>query len=662
MIALRSPSPDLDDRDSIVQRFRHRIQNRQYTKLNKAERQALTVILSDRLIQMAAAGTDTLEAIQTLCQDEIALLEEGYPRKTLKSSYLPQYVQLLKAAIASGVLPLTELNSYQQEDNTRRHYALDFLSYTVPAPQHMAAPTIEIETPPTKTPVPVELEAYLIAVQDLIASNEPAELIAGIAAATGRDYTEVLSFSYFGATEDGHFNRITLQEDPYLLRFSSSGTEPPNDDDILTILPATDVLAAINKLWGEADVVALEGKPFEAAETQTLITQVDQVAYLALGQSGIVATFPEIDSISALQDLYLTIAIAYFCPQPGESLFWQRYMSHLSSDQWSPRYLLTHNQTPLASRGVLIPSQGQLPMHSSETEPPTLPEAPTEDEQPQAFDGESTQATVQRASPATRPVATSHPPPSLEGRQRDQALIESLLAVVKQQSQTIATLSETIAHLRADLVTARHGHPPGRPFDQAPLQALEHALQEAQAEQARLQSLAEDYHAKWREASQRLTQIYSVASPSEQAETSPDSTPEPTQQSPTKTTSRKKKRTTRKKATPRREKPGRPPADPKQSIVYRRAVRVWELTQQWNHDHEYESDTAIQISKSLLTRSFGVHAKAIRHFWDDFAAAIQAENERLGIDEGAIHFNKGDKLEVYINHVKPMLEQEGFYS
>ncbi|MEL7314652.1 MAG: protelomerase family protein, partial [Cyanobacteria bacterium J06559_3] len=516
------------------------------------------------------------------------------------------------------------------------------------------------ETSPTEPPVPVELEAYLIAIQDLIASNEPAELLAGIAAATGRDYPEVLSFSYFGATEDGHFNRITLQEHPYLLRFSSSGQEPI---DLLTILPAVDVLAAINKLWGEAEVVKLEGKPFEAPETQTLITQVDQVAYVALGRTGIVATFPAVGSISPLQELYLKIAIAYFSPPQGESLFRQRYMSH----HWSPEhlsgYLLTHNQIPLTSRGVLIPSQGQLPMHSSETQPPALPKEPADDERPQAL---TNQATDKQAAPATRPVATSHPPPSLEGRQRDQALIESLLAVVKQQAGTIATLSETIAHLRADLATARHGHPPGRTLDQAPLQELEHALQAAQAEQVRLQSLAEDYCAKWQEASQRLTQIYSVASPPQEAETSPDSppaiaAPEPTTQSPTKTTSRKKKRTTRKKATPRREKPGRPPSDPKQSIVYQRAVRTWELTQQWNRDHDYQSDAAIQISKSLLTRSFGVHARAIRHFWADFAAEIQAENERLGIDEGAIHFNKGDKLEVYINHVKPMLEQEGFY-
>ncbi|MEL7314615.1 MAG: protelomerase family protein, partial [Cyanobacteria bacterium J06559_3] len=135
MIALCSPSPDTSDRDSIVQRFRHRIENRRYTKLNKAERQALAVLLSDRLIQLAEAGTDTPEAIQALCQAEIALLEEGYPQKTLKSSYLPEYAQRLKAAIASGVLPLTEQNSYREEDETRRHYALDFLAYTVP-PQH----------------------------------------------------------------------------------------------------------------------------------------------------------------------------------------------------------------------------------------------------------------------------------------------------------------------------------------------------------------------------------------------------------------------------------------------------------------------------------------------------------------------------------------------
>ena len=96
-------------------------------------------------------------------------------------------------------------------------------------------------------------------------------------------------------------------------------------------------------------------------------------------------------------------------------------------------------------------------------------------------------------------------------------------------------------------------------------------------------------------------------------------------------------------------------------MVYRRAVRTWKLTQDWNREHEYRPEAAIQLSKSLLTRSFGIHAKAIQHFWRDYSAEIQTENERLGLNDVDNHFNKGDKLEVYITHVKPMLEQEGFY-
>lgn len=610
MVATLAEPPSLIRRKEIVQLFRQRIQDRRRTKLKKSERETLALTLRDQLIYLAQAETDTPQAIQKLCQNEINLLEEGYPKGTLKSSYLPEYIRLLKAAITSGALPLTEQNSYRDDDGTQRHYALDFLAYALPTHLHLKQ---EDRATPAEPPTLVELVQYLAAVQELITANEPAQLIAGIAAATGRAYLEVLGFSYFGTTEEGHFNRITLQEHPYLLRFSSSHKESSGGLNILSILPAVDILAAINKLRSEGAIAELEGKSFEAPETQTLIKQVEHVLYRFLGQTGTISLLPETDLISHLRELYLALAVHYFSPQQGEHLFLQRYLGHaISTDS---RYLLTHNQTPLTTRGVMIPSQGQLPMHDDEST--ALPEDPVADESAQAQE-----RIAERAG-------------------QEPGLMASLLAVLKQQSETIARLSETIAHLRADLATVLQGQLSGS-ANHSTLQTLENSLSESRTEQARLHSLAEDYRTRWQETLQRLAQIHSVASPEMAVE--PPSLP-------THPTTRKKK-----------EKPGRPPADPQQSIVYHRAVRIWALTQQWNRDNDYAPETSIQLSKSLLTRRFGIHAKAIQHFWSNHEAEIEAENERLGLDDGDIHFNKGEKLETYITHVKPILEKEGFYT
>ena len=664
---LLSQSPDLTQRDDIIQAFRQRIQGQRRTKLNFDERQTLALILRDRLIQLTAAGTDTPEAIQTLCQEEINLLAEGYPSNTLKSSYLPEYTRLLKDAIARGALPLTQQNSYHDNHKTRRHYALDFLTYNLPARHPLQSSTLkrENETSPTESPIPVELDRYLTTCQALIASNEPAELIAGIAAATGRDYAEVLAFSYFGITEAGSFNRITLQEYPYLLRFSASGQEPPSGMDILAILPAVDILAALNKLRGQAAIAELEEKPFEAPETQALITQVDQAVYASFGKTDIVSTLPKTASLHPLRELYGTIAVHFFCPQSEENQFLHRYLEHLvgedeqvedwTADRFS-RYRLTRNQIPLTTRGVTLPSTEQLPMYP-DAEPSTPhKELSADDEIAQALDALSLEGLAgvsddmeSTGKSLTKAPATKH---TTANSQPDQALIESLLGIVKQQSQTITTLSETIAHLRADLATALQGQST-HPANHSTIQTLEQSLAAARAEQERLHALAEDYRAKWRETSQRLMQIHTVASlpvPSGIQEGNPAlAAAEPPPPLPTQSAIQKQRG------------PGRPAADPQQSIVYRRAIRTWELTQHWNREHDYRPEAAIQLSKSLLTRSFGIHAKAIKQFWTDFATEIQAENQQLGLKDGDIHFNKGDKLERYVNHVKPILEKEGFY-
>lgn len=46
-----------------------------------------------RLIELNQHNEDTEEAIEQLCSAEIALLEEGYPKKSIANQYLPDYTR-----------------------------------------------------------------------------------------------------------------------------------------------------------------------------------------------------------------------------------------------------------------------------------------------------------------------------------------------------------------------------------------------------------------------------------------------------------------------------------------------------------------------------------------------------------------------------------------
>lgn len=504
----------LTERQDIVDLFRQRIAAGNRTKLERRERQALAKIFRDRLIQMAADRTDNCEAIERLCLDEIRLLEEGYPKNTLQSSYLPEYIKLLKEAIATGALLLTEQNSCQEQANgngpVRRHYALDYLSYKGQARRQWNNLIVDVDEEPSVSAVPPPLlseDKCLAIIQNLFLSSDPMALIVGIAVATGRHPYKVLTLGQLATTPDGDFNQLNLQDHAYRLRCSASGSGKSHD--ILTIAPAVDVLAAIHKLRSY-DLMGIEESAL-AVQVHHLFAKVSEIK-LASGT----------ETIALLQ----------------------------------------------ASYGEIVKTWEESPDH----QPPPLGERAQE---PSADCPETAESVLTTSDL--------------------RALITTLQSTTKQQAQTIARLTGDLSRLHKELDVAK-----------------------------RAQSNAEAYRSK-------LEMIYSVFNDGLLS-----------------SGSRRKCQGQRLAGQP--------------LTVFHRAIRIWELTQQWNREKSYTREAAIQLSKSLLTRRFGIHAKAIEQFWEHFSAEISAENERLGIVPGDIHFNRGAKQDKYIAHVKLILEQEGFYS
>ena len=534
----RSSEPS---RTQIVAAFRDRLRNHCRTKLRLQERQALVVGFRERLIHMAQQGTDTPEAILALCQAEMALLLEGYPESTLTSAYLPPYRSVIHEAIASGALPLTSQNSYpltpadRHEAIARRHYALDGLA---------ALPTRE-PAPPTERPSHVDLDRFLAVTQALLVSLDPIDLLLGVLAVTGRLPMTVLALSHLRVTAVGSFNRLARHAHPYLLTFTPASQRP---ETLVTLQPATDVLAALSKLRVDPWIGQLDSTP--TPQLPTVIEQIQRHAQRIFGLSRIVEPH-------RLQDLYGAIALHYFCPPHlPEHTFARHYLDALwerDAPAQSPRLRirLLRQGKPLTATGVKLSEAGPLPFTTDLDE---------------------------------------HP----------------LQAVVSQLSRTVERQAATLAHLHAQTATG------------ARVSELEQSLARAIAE-------TEHWRAQWQAAHAELTQLQARLN-------APGEVP------------------------PRQR--GRPRTDPRHSSPYRRAQRIWDLTQQWNRAHP---NSAIQLSKTLLGRHFGIHSAVLEAFFLDYADALQAENRRLGIHSGDTRFNQGDKQQAYLKHLKPILEQERLY-
>ena len=66
-------------KEEIIKRYHQRIEQGDRTKLTRDERETLTLLLLDQLVALNQRGEDTRDKLQSLCEAEKALLEEGYP-------------------------------------------------------------------------------------------------------------------------------------------------------------------------------------------------------------------------------------------------------------------------------------------------------------------------------------------------------------------------------------------------------------------------------------------------------------------------------------------------------------------------------------------------------------------------------------------------------
>jgi len=377
-------------REEITERYHQRIELGDRTKLTRDERETLTVLLLDQLIALNQRGEDTRDRIQALCEAEKALLEEGYPQGSINSVYLPAYTRVIKEAIALGRLKLTEQNSHSkpwtkldgsETGMTQTHYALDFLTYDLPTQKALRAMTTERNNERQDSLATVNLDRYLAQCLELLDSEEPETLALALVTLTGRRHTEIVSKGVFTATDY-----------PYKLHFEGQQKDPTPPFDILTLIPAKELLPHLERFRAMSAVKALQGLGHEAPAIDAFNGRVNRRTEKYFGNLvPVLAGFKTV-SIHRLRALYGAIIIHYFCPEhKNEHRFLQHYLGHLLEEQGQKlpnaaatqhyfHYQLVNEQGKrLTARGLKVMANG-LPSTPTEALPPVTELADMEPE------------------------------------------------------------------------------------------------------------------------------------------------------------------------------------------------------------------------------------------------------------------------------------------
>ncbi len=625
-------------RAEIVTAMEQRIEKGDRTKLTKKELDELISILVAQLVEMNALGTDTKAAIDRLCAAEQALLERAYPRSSINSVYFPRYTKAIKAAIEAGRITLNSKNSYPRRWTKRnplpgepssgseaRHYALDGFTYPIEVQAQLRAATTQNANARQDDRQPVDLDAYMGKINLLLASNDPIDLIIAIAAVTGRRHTEVVSLGQL-QPHGGEMAQLIPQGHPYLLRFTGQQKAAKAAYDLLTLVPAQDVLLAVEKLRATADIHDLDGVASDDPRMEALNARVNRRVVKVLDQ--VLPTpkgFTNI-SIHRCRAVYVPIALHYFCPaNMAEQRLAQHLLGHVLLDDTASgnasvtghyyQYYLTRNGKPLTARGVKLAASGPIPLPPEELDAPVA----------QPFI--ETQGALMVAD--SLPAKTMTPSES-KGGDPVWATISTQAATISTQAQTIAAQATTIDRL------ARSGG--GGSGDDSELKAL-------QGEHARLVAMLDELKAIAADPNQlQAAQRFFAFDFDREGEGEGEG----------------KVKEAAQPAASAAPSPARPAAvdhDKAQGTKpYQRGVRLLELARQWAQEHP---DATVKFSGALL-KAVGVHAAAIKAITTDLDDEIEAFNQSLGEDSLKTH-NKG-KTEPFLKFASEKLQKEGLYN
>ncbi len=353
-------------REEIVEKMRTAIQNGRKKKLSKTDFEELAVILAGKIIHLNRAKADNEEAVKAICDAEIQMLEEGYPQTSLNSKYLPIYTRQIKEAIAQEKIKLTGLNSYPKQTANgiiQKHFALEYLTYPKAIQVALRGDTTRRNNERQDQQQLVDVDAFIEKARQLLESDDPGDVAIALCALTGRRHTEIVSSGSFEAAEH-----------PYTLRFEGQLKDPTPGFEILTLIPAKELLPRLEQFRNSCS--ELEGLSYDAPPVRAFNTRVNGRVRTHFEKTGIVPIplgFKTV-SIHRLRGVYGAIAIHFFCPPTkNEHRFLQHYLGHLINSQNADafnaaatqhyfHFVAARDGKILSVKGVKLPASGQAPL------------------------------------------------------------------------------------------------------------------------------------------------------------------------------------------------------------------------------------------------------------------------------------------------------------
>ena len=368
------------------------IAKKRFKRLNKSELLTLALCFLDRLIQLQREGTDTEDTIRQLCERETALLERGYPQSTIAKNQHPLYVNLIRDAIASHSLILSPQNSFTisipnkdtgQLEDVRLHYAQMYLKYDNAFYSEMKRSTTANNNIKQDHPQPVRLIPYLDKINLLLKSNSYAELAIGIAAVTGRRFSEIVR---------GNFSVPDAPASPYEFIFEGQLKKSFTASAYVTysLVPAINVIEAVLRFRSMEKVSSLSNasvRQINDSINAAVNYQVQQhfqenkIISVLVGESRV--------TVQNLRGVYGEIATHFFCPNRAcFPRFLASCLGHLIGDEAvsalnSPStqhyfhyYLVDEEDKQIDSMGVKLEPAMDRPRTEAEVEvevPRSLP-------------------------------------------------------------------------------------------------------------------------------------------------------------------------------------------------------------------------------------------------------------------------------------------------
>lgn len=375
----------MNDRENIITRYGDRISSGERTKLTQDEMHRLIESFLEQLQKLT-----TQDEIEVLCEAEITLLEQGYPKATIAKVYLPMYRKAIRSATTEGKLPMTEATSRQYTYTKREsgetgeahdHRALDFLKYDNATYSAIVLKSAVRNNEKQDNLKPVNPQQYLAKAAELLHSDDPFELAVGIAATTGRRFSEVVDKGLIQTTDQ-----------PFWVSFSGQLKKKLTADSYFTpcLVPAADVMKALERFRNHSRIARVAGGT-AGDINRSLANSVKRAVHRHFGSTKIIPALEGEASVTIhnLRGVYGEVCVYFFCPPSrGVARFVQERLGHVISDEELKRgnstatqhyfhyYLVDGNGKHIGSRGVMLTDGGMLPNPIepiSESQPEPLP-------------------------------------------------------------------------------------------------------------------------------------------------------------------------------------------------------------------------------------------------------------------------------------------------